>query len=141
MSAESIVKAMLTQHAALAALVADRVYPLLLPEGKPLPAVVFDIVGRSERKTLSMAATSRHVRVQVRITSVAAAAEFPRMVEVDAAVRKACESKINVTLAGIPNVVVLSGAQMPDAADTESARQLCMRARDYWVTYMEPQGS
>ncbi len=136
---EAIVHAMLSQHAGLTALVGDRIFPLLLPEGRPLPAVVYDVVGRQERKTLSMAATSRHLKCQVRIASVASAGEFARMVAVDAAVRKACEGKINVTLAGVPNVVVLSGAQMPDAADTESARQLCMRARDYWVSFMESQ--
>jgi hypothetical protein len=138
---EAIVHAMLSQHAPLTSLVADRIFPLLLPEGRPIPAVVYDVVGRMERKTLSMAATTRHVKCQVRISSVAGAGEFARMVAVDAAVRGACEGRINVTLAGVPNVVVLAGAQMPDAADTESARQICMRGRDFWISFMEPQGS
>ncbi len=41
MSAESTLYAALSLNAGIAAIVGDRVYPRLLPQGKPLPGIVF----------------------------------------------------------------------------------------------------
>lgn len=41
MSAESTLYAALSTHAGITAIVGDRVYPRLLPQGKPLPGIVF----------------------------------------------------------------------------------------------------
>lgn len=54
MSAETDLFAVLDAAAGLAALVSDRIYPVAIPEGKPLPAVVYLIAGEQRNVGLDL---------------------------------------------------------------------------------------
>jgi hypothetical protein len=70
MTFESALKSHLGSHAALTALVSDRIYPLTIPEKVPLPAVVYQrIITTPENDIDGLDGKLLRIRVQVTVWS------------------------------------------------------------------------
>ena len=134
MSAERIIYSLLSSASGVTAIVGNRIYPLALPEGKALPAIVYDIVAQQERIPLSGASSPRLITAHVRVTAVFSANDYAALVSLFNAARNACRV-INATVAGLQHVTSLIGAQGQDMFDAE--RQLCLRTFDARITFNE----
>lgn len=134
MSAERIIYSLLSSAPGVTAIVSNRIYPLALPEGKALPAIVYDIVAQQERVPLSGVSTTRHITAHARVTAVFAANDYAALVGLFSAAKNACRL-INGTVASIQNVTALIGAQGQDMFDAE--RQLCLRTFDVRLMFNE----
>lgn len=134
MSAERIIYSLLSSAPGVTAIVGTRIYPLALPEGKPLPAIVYDVVAQQERVPLNGTSSSRLITAHVRVTVIYTANDYAALVGLFTAAKNAVRV-INGTVAGIPNVTALIGAQGQDSFDAE--RQLCLRAFDVRLMFNE----
>ena len=70
MSAETILYDALTAAAGIESLVSDRIYPGLLPQGKPLPAIVY-LRSDTEYVTTIHSSTPRGSRVEMEAWGIA----------------------------------------------------------------------
>lgn len=138
MSAAKIAYALLTAHAPLVALVGDRVYPLVAPEGAQLPAVIYAVQSEREARTLANPAKQSHALTfaQVRITAVVAPNDYGTLTNIMAAIRGALNVATPAMIAGASSVVVHSGSEGPDQFDQES--QLATRTRTVQLTFSRP---
>jgi hypothetical protein len=135
MSAERITYSLLSGSSAVTAIVGQRIYPMSLPEGQPLPCVVYDVVGQFERQTLTGNEATRLITAQVRVTAVASANAYASLVPLFNATKSAMRL-VNGTAAGINNVLSLITSQGQDLFDNE--RQLCIRTVDVKLMFNEP---
>ena len=62
---EYAVRRQLLDNAAVAALVSDRIYPLMIPQGEPLPAITYSVVATDEDNQEGDADTLARARVQL----------------------------------------------------------------------------
>lgn len=68
MSFESSLKSHLGSHAALSALVSDRIYPLVIPERSALPAVVYQrVITTPENDIDGLDGNTLRIRVQITV--------------------------------------------------------------------------
>lgn len=138
MSAEKITYAVLSEHAPLTALVADRIYPLVIPESARLPAVTYDVVMSREHKSLGAPAAmaARLVFATVRITAAVQPNDYGTLTSIMDAVRAALDGRTNTSFGGAMNVVIHSGQESADTFDPET--QIASRSRVVQLSYNLP---
>lgn len=62
---EYAVRRQLLDNASVAALVSDRIYPLMIPQGEPLPVITYSVVATDEDNQEGDAATLARARLQL----------------------------------------------------------------------------
>ena len=70
MSAEAVVYSLLSQSAAITAVVGDKVYPTVLPQGVHPPAVVYDLISSVPWGAIDAATTTHLMRSRVQVSLV-----------------------------------------------------------------------
>ena len=70
MSAVKAIRALLVAHAPVAAIVGQRIYAGLVPEGSPYPILYIGEVSRTERLTTSLTGSSVLVMARVQVTAI-----------------------------------------------------------------------
>lgn len=68
MRAEKVVRSLLLANATVTASVATRVYPVTLPEGTTLPAIVIDHISTVEQPTIDANAPAQLVESRISVT-------------------------------------------------------------------------
>jgi len=138
MSAEKITYTALSEHAPLAALVADRIYPLVIPEAARLPAITYDVVSQREHKSLAApaATASRLVFATVRVTAAVQPNDYGTLTAIMDAIRASLDGRTNTAFGGARNVVIHGGQESADAFDPET--QIASRSRVVQITYNLP---
>lgn len=133
MRAEKALHALLTQAAALTALVGARIYPHALPVGDSLPALVVEHVSTVPLPTLDAQAGFGLMQSRVQVTVLAAS--YPGLKDVLEQVVIACNYQRGV-LAGVRVASVVRTLVGPDLTDDD--RSVFYQAVDFLVTFQEP---
>lgn len=114
MSAESAVIALLGAAAPVTALVSDRIYPGMLPEGHPLPALVVEHITSVRLGRLDAQAATHPVRTRMQVNLLAAT--YPQLKALRDAVTSALQYRRG-SLGGSSVVSVLPDTEGPDTHD------------------------
>ena len=135
MSAVAIIRALLTAHAPLTALVpADRIFAGIVPQGQPLPAISIQEVDGYELGTVArqQATTSNRSRVQVTVVSGSLHAQKTILAaaKLDPGVHRG-------TWGGFKTLSVLPGGVGPDLNNLDDDG-IYEQSRDFVVTFVEP---
>lgn len=130
MSAESAITALLLAAAPVTALVADRVYPGMLPEGRPLPALVVEHVSSSRIGRLDASAATHPVRTRMQVNLLAST--YPQLKALRAAVTTALQYQRG-NLGGSSVISVLPDSEGPDSHDP--AMGVYHQPIDFMVTH------
>jgi hypothetical protein len=133
MRAEKVITALLNGSAAVVALLADRVYPSQVPQGKPLPAAVVDHISSNELTTIDANAAYGLVRSRIQVTVLANS--YPAQKALLEEVRLACNYQRGV-IAGVRVVSVIRDTVGPDMRDDD--RGVFYQSVDFQVTHQEP---
>ncbi len=131
MHAEKVIRALLMQDAAVTALVGDRCYPVELPEGCLLPALVLDHISTSDVGTIS---AGSYGLCQSRIEAKVLASSYVQQKNLTAAVLVACRYQRGV-IAGVRVASVIRALTGPDLRDTD--RGVFYQSTDFHVTFQE----
>lgn len=135
MSAEAIVYAALSGSSVVQAAVGVRVYPLVLPEGDAVPALVYETISSAQLlRSLLGSGNPALMRAVVRVTCIVAALDFANLGVLSTAVRSVATGYLG-TVAGCEGVVVRFAAQSRDAYD--ESMTLAMRSVDLTVDFRE----
>lgn len=133
MHAEKIIRALLVQDSAVAALCADRVYPGLLPIGCALPALVVEHISTTERPTLYAQAGFNLMQARIQVTALAE--DYAGLKALVGAVGTACRFQRGL-IAGVRVTAITRSLIGPDEHDDE--RTVWAQPTDFVVTYHEP---
>lgn len=133
MSAEKIIRTLLTASASVTALVSDRIYPGEIPQGVALPAVGLSHISTTEVPTIDAAAAN--VLVQSRIECVALAKDYATVKSIISSIRSAC-NYAHGTIGGFAVVSVRRDLVGADARDSDLT--IFAQTIDFIVTWHEP---
>lgn len=114
-----------------------RIYPGMLPEGKPVPAVVFRRIDAMvlHRPLSVTGASTQIVRARMRLFAVTKFEDYVVEKTLMQATRIAVGNKVG-TIAGFNNVHI--GSPMVSPEMPEPVEGLQVSANDFYVTYHEP---
>lgn len=133
MSAEKIIRTLLTASASVTALVSDRIYPGEIPQGVALPAIGLSHISTVEVPTIDAAAAT--VLVQSRIECVALAKDYSTVKAIISSIRSAC----NYAHGAVGGFSVVSVRRDLVGADTrDSDLSIFAQTIDFMVTWQEP---
>lgn len=132
MSAESITYALLSGAAAITSVVSTRIYPLELPEGVTLPAVVYDVVSNVRAGVIDAVASSHPTVARVQVTMLCTT--LAQLISLRAAVVAALEFQRG-SIGGNTVVSVLRGPDGPTEFDADMA--VFAQPVDFSVTFLE----
>lgn len=132
MSAESIVYALLSGAAAVTAVVSTRVYPVELPEGVALPAIVYDVVSNVRAGRIDAAAASHPTTARVQVTMLVES--HSQLMTLRAAVIAALQFQRG-SIGGSTVVSILKGPDGP--TDFDEAMAVFAQPVDFLVTFLE----
>lgn len=135
---EKIMNTQLQASSDIQSLVAERIYPGLLPEKKPLPAIVFRrIDAHALHRPLAVTGSSSQLsRARMRVFVLTASeGGYSTAQTLMGYVRAACANKIG-TIAGFANVHIGPPQVAPELPDPEIG--MTVDAVDFMVTYREP---
>lgn len=131
MHAEKALRALLMQDSAVVALVGDRAYPVELPEGCALPALVLDHVSTVDLATISAAS---YGLCRSRIQVMALASSYVLQKSLTAAVLAACRYQRGL-IAGVRVASITRALTGPDLKDSD--RGVFYQSTDFLVTFQE----
>jgi len=132
MSAEKIIRTLLTSAAPVTALVSTRIFPGELPQGTTLPAIGLSHITTVEAPTID--AQAAYTLVQTRVECVALAKTYAEVKTLISAIRAACNFQRG-TVAGFTVISVrrdMVGADMRDTDMTVFGQTI-----DFMVTWQE----
>ena len=132
MSAEKIIRTLLTNSATITPLVSTRIFPGELPQGTTLPAIGLSHITTVEAPTID--AQAAYTLVQTRVECVALAKTYAEVKTVIAAIRAACNFQ-HGTVAGFSVVSVRRETIGPDMRDSEAS--IYGQTIDFMVTWQE----
>lgn len=92
----TVIKKVLTENAAVSALIGSAVYPVRVPQSKPFPAVTYQIISTTPSRCKGGVSKSDKIRVQLNIFSE----KYEQMEAVAAAVREVLDG-LKDTVLGI----------------------------------------
>lgn len=115
MSQERIINTLLNAEPDVTAIVGNRIYPVILPQNVVMPALGYMQVNRYERVGVSLAGP---VFVQASMAIIAMARDYPSLVALVSAVRKALANRLS-GVDSVENLVVRPGSQAEDQYDTD----------------------
>jgi hypothetical protein len=115
MSQERIVNALLTAEPSVAAIVGTRIFPVVLPQNFVVPAVGYMQDSRRERVSVSLTGP---VHVTAQMTVIAMARDYPSLVALVSAVRKALANQLS-GVENTENLVVRPMSQGEDQYDAD----------------------
>ena len=133
MRAEKVITALLNAAAGVTALVADRIYPGILPQGAAMPALSVEHVISEELTTIDAIAAFGLVRSRIQVTALAKS--YPEVKALIEQVRIACNYQRGV-VATVRVVSVLRDTVGPDLRDDDL--RVFSQSIDFQVTYQEP---
>lgn len=131
MSQERIVNALLTADPHVTGLVGVRIFPVVLPQNFVVPAIGYMQDSRRERVAVSLVGP---VHVTAQMSIVAMAKDYPSLVELVAAVRKAMANRLGV-VENTENLVVRPTAQGEDQYDSDLG--LFSRSSTFLLSFTE----
>jgi hypothetical protein len=133
MDGVAVMRALLLAHAPLVALVGDNVVAGTIPADTALPAVGIKEISRIGMDTVARAGAFTLVTARIQVT--ATSGSYPQMKAVLAATKLGAGTFTGMT-AGVYVCSVLEDGVGPEL--TDDAPGLNQQARDYKVTYREP---
>lgn len=136
MLAEKVVYALLSADATLASLVGSRIYPVVLPQDKTLPALTYEVISANEREVIDAASTYAVVDTHIQITGLASTYAGCK------AIMEAARSALLYfagTIEGVYVPIILRGPVGPDQFDAKL--YVYMQSADYYVSHFEPQNT
>lgn len=102
MSVETAIVAMITASGAVSALVGDRIYPNIIPEGEDLPAIAYhEIWGSSTGYTNSATTLFTTTRLQLTIMNEKGTTGYDDLLEIRDAIITLCRTTRNATYDGV----------------------------------------
>lgn len=133
---EQIIASLLVDSAEVAALVADRVYPGLLPEGVQTPAIVYRRIDAIVlHRPLAGTGASLLCRARMRVFVLTPGDDYVAAKALMSSVRRACANRLG-TIAGFANAQVGQPMLSPEMPDPIVG--LNVEATDFMVTFHEP---
>jgi hypothetical protein len=133
MSAEKIIRTLLTASSTVTALVSDRVYPGEIPQGVALPAIGLTHISTVEVSTID--ASAANMLVQSRIECTALAKDYATVKSIISAIRSAC-NYAHGTVAGFSVVSVRRDLVGYDTRDSDTG--ILAQTIDFQVYWQEP---
>lgn len=132
MRAEKVVRNLLTANATVTAAVSSRIYPVTLPEGTALPAIVLDHVSTVEQPTIDANAPFGLVESRISVTVIAN--DYVTLKTLSDACRVALNFKRG-SIAGVSVVSVRRALVGPEYKDDELKSYA--QPQDYMVLHFE----
>ncbi len=136
MSGITVVMHLLGGSAAVASVVQERIYPVVLPDGAATPAVVVRGISHSVRNTVGLGERVRRVTERMQATLLVGEDNYPSMLQLKVAVELACAARRVPQLGVLSAIVVLQEPSGPEMHD--QSMRLFVRPLDFMVTYNEP---
>ncbi len=133
MSAQAVIVALLNAATGVTAIVQKRIYPEVLPQDCPVPAITYIEVVAVEKKTMGPDAAN-HQLVESRIQVNAIARDYPTKVALIRQVRIACREARGV-IAGVSVLMVAARDRGPDLRDDDLG--LTMQSIDFIVHWQD----
>jgi len=130
MRAEKVIKTLLGNAAGVTALVAQRVYPGVVPQGTALPAISYEHVSTVPLPTLTIGTNLVRTRIEVTAVAKTYAAQKSLLEEI----RKALDYQRG-TVAGVEVVSIMRDSSGPDLRDDDSG--LFWQSTDFMVVHRE----
>jgi hypothetical protein len=131
MSQEKVINALLTAEPDVTAIVGTRIFPVILPQNFVIPALGFMQDWRRERTAVSLTGP---VFVTAQMTVVAMTRDYPTLVALVAAVRKALSNKLGA-VPGVENRVIRPLSQTEDNYDVDLG--MFSRASNFVLSFTE----
>lgn len=132
MRAEKVIRSLLLANATVSAAVGTRVYPVTLPEGTALPAIVLDHISTVEQPTID--ANSPLALVESRISCTVIANDYTTLKTLVDACRVACNFQRG-TIASVSVVSVRRALVGPEYKDDELRSYA--QPQDFMVLHFE----
>lgn len=132
MRAEKVIRSLLLANATVSAAVGTRVYPVTLPEGTTLPAIVLDHVSTVEQPTID--ANAPYALVESRISVTVIANDYVTLKSLSEACRVALNFQRG-SIAGVSVVSVRRALVGPEYKDDELKSYA--QPQDYMVLHFE----
>lgn len=132
MRAEKAIRSLLLASPTVSGLVANRIYPVTLPDNVSLPALVIDHISTVEQPTID--ANAPLALVESRISVTAIANDYPTLKTLIDACRAACNFKRG-TIAGVSVVSVRRALVGPEYKDDELRSYA--QPQDFMVLHFE----
>lgn len=133
MSAVSIAYALLSGAGAVTAIVSTRIYPVELPEGIALPAIVIDSISNVRAGAIDADAASHVTRARVQVSMLTAS--YTQLETLRAAVVAAMQFERGA-IGGETVVSVLKGPDGPTSIDEDMGGVYHLPV-DFFLTYYE----
>jgi hypothetical protein len=130
MSAESAIYTLLAAAAPVTALVGARIYPGMLPNGQPLPAIVIEQISAVRLGRLDAGAATHPTSSRMQVNLLAK--DYPTLKALRTAVMTALQFKRGA-LGGSAVISVLPGFEGPDTFD--SGMEVFHQPLDFMVTH------
>lgn len=132
MRAEKVVYALLTGSQALTALVGSKIYPGLIPQNTPMPAVSYELISSVDIAPINAQAGGVVLRSRVQVSVLART--YAEVKAIQEAVREALLFRSGL-IAGVQVIAITRELVGPDERDDEAA--LYMQGVDYMLTHDE----
>ena len=133
MRAEKVIRSLLMAASGVTALVSDRAYPHIIPQGATLPALAVEHISTVDLFTLDASAAYGLTQSRIQVTAIAK--DYVTQKALLEEVRKACTYQRG-TIAGVGVVSVLRDGVGPDIRDDDVG--IFTQSVDFLVTYREP---
>ena len=133
MTAESVLYALMSGAGPVTAIVGDRIYPVVLPEGKPLPALVLEHVSTYRPPVIDAFAGTHMTQTRMQANCLALSHTACRALA-DAA--RAAAQFQRGTIAGVLVHSVLHAGEGPTTYDAETGA--FHQPIDFMVTHQQP---
>ncbi|MDH5640312.1 MAG: hypothetical protein OEY28_03385 [Nitrospira sp.] len=133
MSAEKIVYQLLTESTDVTDIVSTRIFPVVLPLDYGFSAIVYSLESKTYRHSFSNGSNPVHVTSTVNV--MAMAKDYPKLLELVAAISQAVDNKVNFVS---DHGLYPTTRQINQSADNyDGDLDLFQRALQYRVTHSE----
>lgn len=113
MSAEAVIYALLSTDDDVTAAVGTRIYPEMLPEGRPAPALVYRLISQVQQDDVALDQAVQLMTARIQVDAIASNESYAARKALLLAVRRACHAQRG-TIAGVAGVVVRALFEGPD---------------------------